>query len=431
MATAIPEIHFFHCSQCFGRFPASRFRGDDFIGCPHCGTTIEAPPEKQSAYHWKNGTRSPFARLERVVIPKHAPSPPKASKGNEEPNAVGLILKAFKQLPADQRHEMLGVEPPKPAKAKLSQSSPPSVVEIVPLEQGWSDIDWPKPAKSMLKTPQQFFQGQMIRAVSCALMLLTGSLLMSHLHAVLTEDAKGIIQAVADPSKTELATAPTSEQLVNTFTKFLEAETVEAKSGFVRSSGRVLPLMRRYYDRHPIVPSWIAGDKEVQGEFDVRARTIEGSNVFELILQPRPDLTVSAPFVLTDSKLQLDWEAFTGYGQTSVPEFFEQQPEVPTLLRATVRFETASGTPAHYKRVILGDLEGWSGPGYLPNDRLRFHEVLDLEDTIRDMNQVEGANSHAALTMRLAVQARFRKIVGMPEPVAVIESLVRPNWFAP
>ena len=101
------------------------------------------------------------------------------------------------------------------------------------------------------------------------------------------------------------------------------------------------------------------------------------------------------------------------------------------MLRATVRFVPASGTPAHFRHVLLGDLEGWSAPAYLPADRLRFHEVLDLEESVKSMNQEEGAASQAALTMRLALQVRFRKITGIAKPVAVVESLVRPNWFAP
>ena len=147
----------------------------------------------------------------------------------------------------------------------------------------------------------------------------------------------------------------------------------------------------------------------------------------DLILIPDPNIPINDLFIVTDGKIQLDWEAYTGHRQMTVRDFYEHQPLITTLLRETVRFEEASNNPAYYRRVHLGELESWSAPAYLPAYRLRFHEKLNLEESVRDMNQVDGANNYAALTTRLTLHLRFRKIVGLTQPVAVIQGLVRPN----
>ena len=94
----------------------------------------------------------------------------------------------------------------------------------------------------------------------------------------------------------------------------------------------------------------------------------------DLILIPDTNIPINALFIVMDGKTQLDWEAYTGHGQMTVLEFYEHHPVITTLLRATVRFEEASNTPAYFCRVHLGELENWrigvlecwSAPAYLP-----------------------------------------------------------------
>ena len=138
-----------------------------------------------------------------------------------------------------------------------------------------------------------------------------------------------------------------------------------------------------------------------------------------------------APFVRHGDRLLLDWEAFAGHGELPLETFFDLESPSTTLLRVIASFEKRSETPSHLHALQLASLNGPVGIGYLPNDQLRFAEILDLESGVRAMEARDGKESSGKRTVRLTIQARFCEVAGFAQPVPLIQSIVRPNWFAP
>lgn len=110
--------------------------------------------------------------------------------------------------------------------------------------------------------------------------------------------------------------------------EFLNSDDIEAKIKLSRSSSRVIPLMRKYYqnaDDGPIAYRRIssAGEKGTG--------IIDG---FYLIKVSFPDFSI-LPVILAfeNDRMVVDWESFVGYSEITLSEFISKKPRNATLMR--------------------------------------------------------------------------------------------------
>lgn len=137
-----------------------------------------------------------------------------------------------------------------------------------------------------------------------------------------TDDIKG-----SEALDQMLSRQPEAERI---FTSFVSARIVDDLLLYVRNPETVAPLIRAKPLPPPLSKSWRPDDSSTWNVFETSGRlcaTLEG---------PLPDYSrFHAYFTLTESHLDLDWKATTGYGTATFDELERSQGD-PSEIRATI-----------------------------------------------------------------------------------------------
>ena len=109
---------------------------------------------------------------------------------------------------------------------------------------------------------------------------------------------------------------------------YTSARTVEEMLPFVRQPERVEPLMRKYYQTHPIVP---VEEVKLQSQY---ALPIE-SSTFVILTAAIPDAPSRIFLAEVDNDLQIriDWESDASYLPVDIAEYIAEKPTEPVNLR--------------------------------------------------------------------------------------------------
>lgn len=414
--------------------------------CPHCEGPLKLPSSQLSQPHGEDvsigppslNSSQPFAPIVRIPIEPCHDAPVIASRTDHSRNIAERLMMEFKGLPASDKAKLLDSTIPekKEEEKKLFRldRNGPLLKQEADSVTFFGDKDWARFAKARFLSLREYSMRNLLQAGGVVGLLTLGFLLMHRLDQTVqaaTLAEYGTPSKSMNEPKIEEHPDIKTESVTGAFIKFLQAPSAELKSGFVRQSDRVLPLMKRYYAGEPLTPFWAVSGEDLKGHIHVDKRIIEELEVYELHLKPRPNITLMAPFVRQGERILLDWEALTGHGDLPLKTFFDRQSSSSTLLRVIASFEKQSDTPSHVRAMQLYSLDGPVGVAYLPDERLRFSEILDLEKDAHRMDAVTGESSQPKHALRLTIQARFTELLGFDKPVALIESIVRPNWLAP
>ena len=110
--------------------------------------------------------------------------------------------------------------------------------------------------------------------------------------------------------------------------EFLNSDDIEAKIKLSRSSERVIPLMRKYYQNYDDGP---IAFRRISSAGEKGTGIIDG---FYLIKVSFPDFSI-LPVILAFEKdrIVVDWESFVGYSEITLSEFISKKPRNSTLMR--------------------------------------------------------------------------------------------------
>ena len=110
--------------------------------------------------------------------------------------------------------------------------------------------------------------------------------------------------------------------------EFLNSDDIEAKIKLSRSSERVIPLMRKYYEKYDDGP---IAFRRISSAGEGGTGIIDG---FYLIKVSFPDFSI-LPVILAfeDDRIVVDWESFVGYSEITLGEFISKKPRNSTLMR--------------------------------------------------------------------------------------------------
>ena len=132
-------------------------------------------------------------------------------------------------------------------------------------------------------------------------------------------------------------TAVDKQQLaIATVKKFLDAESVDEMANYVLERDRVAPLMKKYYETHPIPTSVHERNIAILSsalKFEtsrpyVCAVTFKVENV--------PD---GSPIALRDcgDHFEIDWECYVGFNEVSIADYLKYRPDEPVQFRCIVK----------------------------------------------------------------------------------------------
>ncbi len=362
------------CCHACGEILADRWRLDPACPCPYCG---EPEVPKVSVFRWQTDSQGAPARLARNA--DVAPPVPtrRLKRSRKRRDAAELLRRSFEGFSQQRSAAFL---------RKVGKSTPL--------------------AKRPVTAPPQ-------RSVLRIVGLLAATVGLAVCGVAM------LAQVKEESAKPSAAVAPTITKadklaILETWQAFLNAPNSEALLPLLRESERVGPLLTSYYQYHPVRPGGIPQTPPQFDQCQFRLEENGGETVYRLHYSTTDDRVIEASFVRERGAVfQLDWEAFVAHGDLSVREFLASEPDTLSLLRLRASI-VERGTSLW--QLHVGDRERWHGIAYLPVDRLRFSEILDHETD---------------QPLFLTVQARFRKLAGHRKPVAVIETLVRPSWYAP
>lgn len=110
--------------------------------------------------------------------------------------------------------------------------------------------------------------------------------------------------------------------------EFLNSDDIEAKIKLSRSSERVIPLMRKYYQNYDDGP---IAFRRISSAGEEGTGIIDG---FYLIKVSFPDFSI-LPVILAyeNDRIVVDWESFVGYSEITLSEFISKKPRNSTLMR--------------------------------------------------------------------------------------------------
>ena len=116
--------------------------------------------------------------------------------------------------------------------------------------------------------------------------------------------------------------------MTTTLQSYTSARTVEEMLPFVRQPERVEPLMRKYYQTHPLVPE---DGAELQSQF---ALPLESSS-FVILNAGFPDSPnrIFLAEVDNDLQIRIDWESDACYLPVEIADYIAEKPTDPVDLR--------------------------------------------------------------------------------------------------
>lgn len=171
-------------------------------------------------------------------------------------------------------------------------------------------------------------------------------------------DAGEIVAEEKEAGKlNEIASIDAVEDMTERIKNFLEAKTVQEKAKFVRDPERVLPLMKKYYERTPYEAE---GFRQLG---DLRELTAGNTVIATVVrVQDFTDYPIAAE--LKDGEWFVDWESWVGYSEMTIDELREKMPKDEVLVRVLLISE-------NYFNYNFSKDEEWS------SYRLRFKDSFE------------------------------------------------------
>ena len=196
--------------------------------------------------------------------------------------------------------------------------------------------------------------------------------------------------------------------------EFLNSDDIEAKIKLSRSSERVIPLMRKYYEKYDDGP---IAFRRISSAGEEGTGIIDG---FYLIKVSFPDFSI-LPVILAfeDDRIVVDWESFVGYSEITLGEFISKKPRNSTLMRLNATSDNYFNYQFQeetYRCLYLRN----------PKDTEAVYGYIEKGTRADDQLSriIESGQSIRFLTLKI----QYPKKLGGKNQV-IIDEIVTPGWL--
>ena len=196
--------------------------------------------------------------------------------------------------------------------------------------------------------------------------------------------------------------------------EFLNSDDIEAKIKLSRSSERVIPLMRKYYQNYDDGP---IAFRRISSAGEKGTGIIDG---FYLIKVSFPDFSI-LPVILAfeNDRIVVDWESFVGYSEITLSEFISKKPRNSTLMRLNATSDNYFNYQFQediYRCLYLRNPEDTEAVyGYIERGSRADDQLSRI---------IESGQSIRFLTLKI----QYPKKLGGKNQV-IIDEIVTPGWL--
>ncbi|MBB23819.1 MAG: hypothetical protein CMN04_13185 [Roseibacillus sp.] len=196
---------------------------------------------------------------------------------------------------------------------------------------------------------------------------------------------------------------------------YLRASSVEEKARYVRDRGRVLPLMKDYYLRHPLTAEKVSVIKNIRPT-EVGKRPFF---VVEVAVEGEEELGLLLVEDCEDGELRFDWESEVTYQPVEIASYIENKPTESMAFRAYAQLDS-------FYSFEFSDQSRYQ------SFKLTFREDEEFLFGYADRSSVEGRGLLALLEEKeeglpVLVQLRFSQDTKSVRSV-LIEKVLATSW---
>ena len=196
---------------------------------------------------------------------------------------------------------------------------------------------------------------------------------------------------------------------------YLRASSVEEKARYVRNRGRVLPLMKDYYLRHPLTAKRVSVIENIRPT-EVGKRPFF---VVEVAVEGEEELGLLLVEDCEDGELRFDWESEVTYQPVEIASYVENKPTESMAFRAYAQLDS-------FYSFEFSDQSRYQ------SFKLTFREDDEFLFGYADRSSVEGRGLLALLEEKeeglpVLVQLRFSQNTKSVRSV-LIEKVLATSW---
>ncbi|RCL36417.1 MAG: hypothetical protein DBX00_06500 [Verrucomicrobia bacterium] len=196
---------------------------------------------------------------------------------------------------------------------------------------------------------------------------------------------------------------------------YLRASSVEEKARYVRNRGRVLPLMKDYYLRHPLTAKRVSVIENIRPT-EVGKRPFF---VVEVAVEGEEELGLLLVEDCGDGELRFDWESEVTYQPVEIASYVENKPTESMAFRAYAQLDS-------FYSFEFSDQSRYQ------SFKLTFREDDEFLFGYADRSSVEGRGLLALLEEKeeglpVLVQLRFSQDTKSVRSV-LIEKVLATSW---
>ena len=196
---------------------------------------------------------------------------------------------------------------------------------------------------------------------------------------------------------------------------YLRASSVEEKARYVRNRGRVLPLMKDYYLRHPLTAKRVSVIENIRPT-EVGKRPFF---VVEVAVEGEEELGLLLVEDCEDGELRFDWESEVTYQPVEIASYVENKPTESMAFRAYAQLDS-------FYSFEFSDQSRYQ------SFKLTFREDDEFLFGYADRSSVEGRGLLALLEEKeeglpVLVQLRFSQDTKSVRSV-LIEKVLATSW---
>ena len=196
---------------------------------------------------------------------------------------------------------------------------------------------------------------------------------------------------------------------------YLRASSVEEKARYVRNRGRVHPLMKDYYQRHPLTAEKVSVIKNIRPT-EVGKRPFF---VVEVAVEGKEELGLLLVEDCEDGELRFDWESEVTYQPVEIAAYIENKPTESMAFRAYAQLDS-------FYSFEFSDQNRYQ------SFKLTFREDDEFLFGYADRSSVEGRGLLALLEEKeegipVLVQLRFSQHTKSVRSV-LIEKVLATSW---
>lgn len=205
------------------------------------------------------------------------------------------------------------------------------------------------------------------------------------------------------------------ERLETRADAYMRASSVEEKARYVRNRGRVLPLMKDYYQRHPLTAEKVSVIKNIRPT-EVGKRPFF---VVEVAVEGKEELALLLVEDCEDGELRFDWESEVTYQPVEIATYIKNKPNKSMAFRAYAQLDS-------FYSFEFSDQSRYQ------SFKLTFREDDEFLFGYADRSSVEGRGLLALLEEKkeglpVLVQLRFSQHTKSVRSV-LIEKVLATSW---